>query len=88
MSDAGDGIARKRANDVTQSINDFVQRRKNLVAKAAFADFFPDLLNGIHFGSSRRKEEQSDIVRNNKSVRFMPGCPIANKKDIILGILF
>ena len=64
----GDKVTREGGNSVTETQNNFIQRGKHLIFEAQFPDFFPNLLNRIHFGRIRRNKEEADVIRDNKSL--------------------
>jgi hypothetical protein len=59
------------ADYFTKKIHHFFKRMENFVLET-FSDFFPNLLNGIHFRSSWRKKEQLNVGRNFKRSGFVP----------------
>ena len=63
-----DEITGEGANGVTETQNNLIQRSKHLIFEAHFPDFFPNLLNGIHFGHIRRDKEEADVIGDNKSL--------------------
>ena len=80
---------RKKLLDcVTKPIHNFVEGSKDFVAKSHFSDFFPDLLNGIHFWSIWRDIKQSNVFWTMKSAGLMPCGAITAEKDNIIWILF
>ena len=80
---------RKKLLDcLTKPIHDFVEGSKDFVAKSHFPDFFPDLLNGIHFWSIWRDIKQPNVFRTMKSVRLVPCGTITTEKDKVIWILF
>ena len=64
----GDKVTREGANRVTETQNNLIQRGKHLIFESQFPDFFPNLLNRIHFGCIRRDKEEADIIRDNQSL--------------------
>ena len=64
----GDKVTREGANRVTETQNNLIQRGKHLIFEAKFPDFFPNLLNGIHFRRIRRDKEDVDVIRDNQSL--------------------
>ena len=63
-----DEITGEGANRVTETQNNLIQRSKHLIFEAHFPDFFPNLLNRIHFGCIRRDKEEADVIRDNQSL--------------------
>ena len=61
-----DKVMREGANSVAETQNNLIQRGKHLIFKAQFPDFFPNLLNRIHFGRIWRDKEEADVIRDNK----------------------
>lgn len=59
-----------------------------MIPEAAFANFFPDLLNRIHLGRVRRDMKKDNILRQLQSSGLMPCGTITAKQNDILGILF
>ena len=64
----GDKVTREGANSVTETQNNLIQRSKHLIFETQFPDFFPNLLNGIHFGRIRWDKEEADVIWDNKSL--------------------
>ena len=62
-----DKVIGEGANSVAETQNDLIQRSKYLVFEAKFPDLFPDLFNRIHFRRIRGDEEETDVMRDNKS---------------------
>lgn len=54
-------IRRKIADGIAQAINNFFKSRKDLIMKTLNSQFFPYLLNGIHFRCVRRNEYDLNI---------------------------
>ena len=50
------------ADGITEAVNHFIQRCKNLVAEAHLAKLFPDLLDRIHFRRIWRDKEQLYVI--------------------------
>ena len=63
------------------------QGGKDLVTKAKFADFFPDLLDWIHLRCVWWDVKEYDIFRYFQSFGFMPRSAIAAKQNDIIRIL-
>ena len=63
-----DKVTREGSNSVAETENNLIQGRKHLVFEAQFPDFFPNLLNRIHFRRIRRDKEEADIIWDNKSL--------------------
>ena len=63
-----DKATREGANSVTETENNHIQGSKDLIFEGQFSDFFPNLLNRIHFGRIRRDKEEADIIGDNKSL--------------------
>ena len=59
---------REGANSVAETQNNLIQRGKHLIFEAQFPDFFPNLLNRIHFGRIWRDKEEADVIRDNKGL--------------------
>ena len=78
------GIRRKRADGITETVNDLVERIKDFVTEAAFAKFLPDLFNRIHFRRIGGNKKQANVIRNAKRAGLMPGSTIAAKKDDVV----
>ena len=55
------------ANSITETENNLIQGSKDLIFEAQFSDFFPNLLNWIHFRRIRRDKEDADVIGDNKS---------------------
>ena len=64
----GDKVTGEGANSVTETQNNLIQRSKHLIFEAHFPDFFPNLLNRIHFRRIRRDKEEADVIGDNKSL--------------------
>ena len=45
----GNGIRRKRADGITETVHHLVERIKDFVTEPAFTKFLPDLFHRIHF---------------------------------------
>ena len=60
--DTGNSLVGQRANSVTQSLNHFFQSSKYLVMESTLSEFFPDLLNRIHFGCIWWDIKKDDII--------------------------
>ena len=60
--DTGNSLDRQRANSVAQSLNHFFQTSKYLVMETTHSEFFPDLLNRIHFGRIWWDIKKDDII--------------------------
>ena len=56
----------QRANGVAKTINHFFKRRKDFIAKTTLTNFFPNLLDRIHFRSSGRQKKEFNIYGYNK----------------------
>ena len=80
----GNGIRRKGADGITEAVNHLVERIKDFVTEPAFAKFFPDLFNRIHFRRIGGNKEQANVIRNAERVGLMPGSAIAAKKDDVV----
>ena len=63
-----DKVMREGANRVAETQNNLIQRSKHLIFEAHFPDFFPNLLNRIHFGRIWRDKEEADVIRDNQSL--------------------
>ena len=63
-----DEVTGEGANGIAKAQNNHIQRSKHLIFEAKFPDFFPNLLNRIHFGCIRRDKEEADIIRDNQSL--------------------
>ena len=63
-----DKVMREGANSVAETQNNLIQRGKHLIFEAQFPDFFPNLLNRIHFGRIWRDKEEADVIRDNKGL--------------------
>ena len=78
------GIRRKGADGITETVNHVVERIKDFVTEPAFAKFLPDLFNRIHFRRIGGNKEQADVIRNAERAGLMPGGAIAAKKDDVV----
>ena len=78
----------KGANGITETKYDLIQRGKDFISEAAFAEFLPDLFNRIHFWRIRRNKKQPYIFRNAERSGLMPGSTIAAKEDDVVRVLF
>ena len=58
------GIRRKRADGITETVNHVVERIKDFVTEPAFAKFLPDLFDRIHFRRIGWNQEQADVIRD------------------------
>lgn len=63
--DAGNSLIGQRANSITQTLDNFIQSSKYFVMESTLTDFFPNLLNGIHFRRIWRDMKKNDIIRQN-----------------------
>ena len=64
----GDKVTGEGANRVAETQNNLIQRSKHLIFEAQFPNFFPNLLNWIHFGRIRRDKEEANVIWDNKGL--------------------
>ena len=83
-----DKVVGEGGNGIAKAQNNLIQRSKELIFEPQLPDLFPDLLNGIHFGCIRRDKEETDVIRNNKSLCFMPSCTITAEQNKVILVLF
>ncbi len=81
-----DDAGRQFSNDITQAINNLLQRLEDFVAKASFANLFPYLLNGVHFGCIGRNEHQRNLIGNSQRNCLVPHRTVTDQQDLIIGI--
>ena len=84
--DTGNGEFGQCRDCITEPIHDFSQAGKDLIAEAALANLFPDLLDRIHFRRVRRNMEQQDILRDVQCTGLVPCCTIAAQQDDIVRV--
>ena len=78
----------QRRDRTAKPVNYFFKSSKNLITEAQFTQFFPDLLNRIHFWCVWRNKEQTDVSWNDERPGFMPCSTVTAKKNNIIWILF
>ena len=78
------GIGRKRADGITETVHHLIERIKDFVTEPAFAKFLPDLFHRIHFRRIGGNQEQTNVIRNAERFGLMPGSAIAAKKDDVV----
>ena len=55
------------------------------ISKSNFSDFFPNLLNGVHFGRIWWNEIETNIFGNNQGFCLMPCSAIAYRMIMSFG---
>lgn len=71
-------------NGITQAVNNFFQSSKHFISESTLANFFPNLLDGIHFRGVRRNVKKDDIFWQHHGLGFMPRSTIAAQQDHIV----
>jgi len=74
-------------NGITTPVNNMLKRMKNLVTKSTLANFFPNLLNGIHLQCRWREKKYPDVLWNNKLFRPVPTRTITDQNNMIICVL-
>ncbi len=83
-----DTVRGKGTNGITEAENNHIQGSEGLISEAKFPDLFPNLLNRIHFWSIGRYKEETDVIGDNQSLRFMSGRAITAEQDQVILVLF
>ena len=83
-SNARDKLRKKGANGKAETIHNLIQGRKDLISKAQFSDFFPNLFDGIHFRGVGRNVKKDNIFWDVQHFRFVPGSTITTKQNDIV----
>ena len=79
--DAFYNICKKRANRVTEMVNDIFKCRKNFVSESPGAQLFPYLLYGVHLWRIGRYMKYGDVFWNFKGPGFTPRRSATTKKN-------
>ena len=79
-----DWIISQGTDCIAKAVNDLFQCSKHFVTKAQLTEFFPYLLNWIHFWRVWRDIKQLYVFRNLKLLRFMPCSTITAQQNQIV----
>ena len=77
--DTGNSLVGQRANSNTQTVNNLFQGSEYLVMESALSEFFPNLLDRIHFRCIWRDMKKNDIIWHIQSTGLVPRGTITAK---------